>query len=64
MHRIKSVFRSRGVPTPGKTVFSLASKDAWLQKLPANIQPLADIYYQEYEMLGQLRKNTQEMLLV
>jgi transposase len=51
MNRLKGVFRSRGISTSGRKVFSQSTKDEWLKKLPTKIQPLANTYYAELESL-------------
>jgi transposase len=60
MNRLKGVFRSRGIPTGDKGIYSQSSKDKWLTKLPTNIRPLAKTYYAELEMLMELRRQAQK----
>ena len=56
MTRLKGVFRSRGIPTSGKEVFSLQTKEQWLKKLPSKMRPLASTYYAELEVLLKIRE--------
>lgn len=60
MNRLKGVFRSRGIPTGDKEIFSQLTKDKWLMKLPSKIRPLAKTYYAELEMLMALRLQAQK----
>ena len=60
MNRLKAVFRSRGISTGHRDVFSLANQDLWLDKLPCNVRPLAQTYYQELEVLMNLRRLAQK----
>ncbi len=60
MNRLKSVFRSRGISTGQRDVFSIAKKDEWLNRLPCSVRPLAQTYYLELEMLMGLRRQAQK----
>ncbi len=60
MNRLKGVFRSRGIPTGDKEIFSQSSKDKWLTKLPTKIRPLAKTYYAELDVLMELRRQAQK----
>lgn len=44
-NRIKSLLRSRGIPTGGKRVYSAAGRQEWLSKLPAQARSQADLLY-------------------
>ena len=43
-NRIKSLFRSRGVPCSRRQVYSPGKREEWLEKLPARSQPLAETF--------------------
>ena len=62
-NRIKSVYRSRGIPTEGKEVYSPAAREEWLKKAPANVRPLAGILYQELDAIRDLQKQAEKELL-
>jgi transposase len=61
--RIKSVYRSRGIPTGGKEVYSPAAREKWLKKVPVNVRPLAGILYQELDAIRDLQKRAEKELL-
>jgi transposase len=61
--RIKSLYRSRGIPTGGKEVYSPAAREKWLKKAPANVRPLAGILYQELDAIRDLQKQAEKELL-
>jgi hypothetical protein len=54
--RIKALYRSRGVPTPGKDVYRLSSRDTWLSRLPKSSRSSADILYTQYDALSTIRR--------
>jgi len=60
MNRLKGVFRSRGIPTGDKEIYSQSKKNEWLEKLPSKTRPLARTYYAELEMLMELRNQAQK----
>jgi transposase len=63
-NRIKSLYRSRGVAiSTGREVYSRTSREAWLPKLPERTRPLAQMLYQEYDALNDLRRQAQKALL-
>ena len=62
-NRIKSLYRSRGIPTSSKEVYGPAAREKWLRKLPAKSRPLAKILYQELDGVQDLRKRAEKELL-
>ena len=62
-NRIKSLYRSRGIPTSGKEVYAPAAREKWVRKLPAKTRPLAKIFYQELEGVQNLRKRAEKEML-
>ncbi len=62
-NRIKSIYRSRGIPTGGKEVYSPTAREKWLKKLPVNARPLAELLYQELDAVGDLRKRAEKEML-
>lgn len=62
-NRIKSVYRSRGIPTGRKEVYASATCEKWLRKLPAKSRPLAEILYRELEGLRELQKQARKEMV-
>jgi len=62
-NRIKSLYRSRGIPTSGKEVYAPAAREKWLRKLPTKTRPLAEILYQELDGVQDLRKLAEKKML-
>lgn len=62
-NRIKSLYRSRGIPTGRKEVYAPAAREKWLRKLPTRSRPLAEILYQELEGLRELHKRAEKEML-
>jgi transposase len=57
--RLKAVYRSRGVPTPGSPVYHEATRDEWLSKLPASPRKLAYRLYEQYDFLVELKEQAE-----
>ena len=55
-HRIKSIFRSRGISTTGKNVFSPVAREEWLAKLPQNSRHRALTFFMALDAMLQVRK--------
>jgi len=62
-NRIKSLFRSRGVAVAGKSVFSKAEREAWLEKLPVSARSLAELLMQKQDGLLELRRKAEKAML-
>lgn len=54
--RIKALFRSRGVPTDGKGVYSPSARAEWIAKLPERSRSRAETLYMEMDALLAVRK--------
>jgi transposase len=54
--RIKALFRSRGVPTDGKGVYSPSARAEWIAKLPQRSWPRAETLYMEMDAMLAVRK--------
>jgi transposase len=63
MSRLKGVFRSRGIPTGERQIYSQDTKEEWLKKLPTKIRPLAATYYAELEALLPVREQALKDML-
>ncbi len=62
-NRIKSLYRSRGIPVSRKEVYGPASREKRLRKLPTKTRPLATILYQELVGVEDLRKRAEKEML-
>ncbi len=56
--RLKSIYRSRGVATPGATVYSPAHRQHWLAKLPPASAYAAGRLYEHYDALTGIKDQT------
>lgn len=62
-NRVKGLFRSRGVSTSGKQIYSPAFRDTWLRKLPPRSRPRAETLLMELDALLEVRnKALREMV--
>jgi transposase len=62
-NRIKSIYRSRGIPTGGKEVYAPTSREKWLKKVPVSVRPLAGLLYQELDAVRELQKVAEKDML-
>lgn len=62
-NRVKSLYRSRGIATGGKEVYSAAARVTWLEKLPVHARALAAILYQELDAVRGLQKQAEKELV-
>jgi len=58
--RLKALYRSRGVPTPGKEVYHHASRSSWLEQLPTSSRRSAEILYAQYDALCAVRQQAKK----
>ncbi|MFC1573477.1 transposase [Candidatus Eisenbacteria bacterium] len=63
-NRIKSLYRSRGIPTSGTEVYAPAARGKWLRKLPSRSHPLAKILYVELDAVRDLQKRAEKEMLI
>jgi transposase len=63
-NRLKGIFRSRGVPVAGKSVYGLEGRDEWLAKLPGKSRTGAEILYAQYDATCELRNMAERELVV
>ena len=59
-NRIKSFYRSRGVFSSGKEVYSPTGRAKWLKKLPVNVRLATEILYEELDAVRDLQKAAEE----
>lgn len=62
-NRIKSLYRSRGIPVSGKEVYASAAREKWMRKLPFRSRPLAEILYLELDGVRDLQKRSEKAML-
>ena len=61
--RIKSLYRSRGVFTRSKTLYSAQHRDAWMTKLNPACQPPAQLLYVQLDALTELKRDATKRLV-
>ena len=62
-NRIKGLFRSRGISTSGKKIYSPATRDAWQRKLPVKSRLRAETLFMEFDVLHEVRKKAKREML-
>jgi transposase len=61
--RLKATYRARGIPSPGKTVYSPGHREGWLAKLPPSCRTATARLYQEYDALVALKKEAEKEMV-
>ncbi len=61
--RLKVMYRSRGIATPGKAVYSPRGRESWLARLPAPCRSATTRLHEEYDLLLELKKAAEKDLL-
>ncbi len=61
--RIKSLYRSRGIPTPGGWVYSPRRRGEWEEQLPASARRRAERLYQHFDFCFEQKKQAEADLL-
>lgn len=62
-NRIKSLFRSRGITTVGKQVYSENGRSQWLPQLPNQACGQANFLYEQFDALNKIRKQAEREML-
>lgn len=62
-NRLKALYRSRGLSTPGGEVYSQAHRDAHLSTLPAPYRPSALLLYVQLDAVQQVKKDADKQLI-
>ena len=62
-NRLKVMYRARGVPTPGKQIYSPKGREVWLRKLPAPCRWATEKLHEEYDRLLDLKQETEKELV-
>ena len=61
--RLKSLYRSRGIQTPGASVYSLRQRDAWLRRLPPSSRKSAGWLYEQIDFWVEQKREAERDLL-
>ena len=61
--RLKSMYRSRGIQTPGETVYGQAQREAWQRQLPARSRTSVARLYEQFDFLSELKKRAEADLI-
>ena len=62
-NRLKSLYRSRGVPVAGRGVYTASRRGEFLGRLPSPARPLAELLYEEMDALAALKSEAQKAML-
>jgi transposase len=62
-NRLKALYRSRGVSTPGGEVYSQTHRDSHLSQLPAPYRPSAMLLYAQLDAVRQVKKDADKQLI-
>jgi transposase len=61
--RIKTLFRGRGIQTPGQMVYNPRQRAQWLEKLPEPSRPSAELLWQELDAQRELKRAAEKQLI-
>jgi len=61
--RLKSLYRSRGIRTPGASVYGLRRRDVWLDQLPRAARSSAERFYAQLDFLVGLKQEAEQDLI-
>ena len=61
--RLKSVYRSRGIRTPGRAVYGRAERDSWQRQLRASSRKTAARLYEQLDFLAELKARAEQDLV-
>jgi transposase len=61
--RLNSLYRSRGIPTRSKTLYSYEHRNEWIAKLNPACRSSADLLYVELDALTQLKRDATKRLV-
>jgi len=62
-NRIKSLYRARGVPTAGTSVYRADQRAEWLAKLPEASRASAELLYAALDGLREVKRTAQQQLV-
>ncbi len=61
--RLKSVYRSRGIRTPGRGVYGKTHRESWQQQLPASARTTTARLYEQIDFLVALKEHAEQDLI-
>jgi transposase len=61
--RLKAMYRSRGVATPGKTVYGPKQRERWLRQLPVSSRWATEKLHEAYDQLLELKREAEHELV-
>ena len=61
--RIKSLYRSRGIRTPGTEVYSVRRRQEWSKQLPVSVEKRADCLYDQLDFFIEQKKEAEADLV-
>jgi len=62
-NRLKSLYRSRGVPVAGRGVYTASKRGEYLHRLPKPAQPLAELLYEELDAPEALKSEAKKAMI-
>jgi transposase len=62
-NRLKALYRSRAIPTPGDRIYDPEQRQESIGKLPPISRPVAEILVQHYDALQKLRSDAEKQML-
>jgi transposase len=62
-NRLKALYRSRGIPVPGTSVYSEKGRQEFLEKLPDATRAAANMLYAQYDAVEALRQQAEKNLV-
>ena len=57
------MYRSRGIATPGKSVYGPRERDRWLRQLPVSSRWATEKLHEEYDLLLGLKREAEQELV-
>jgi transposase len=61
--RLKSLYRSRGIPTPGAAVYGQRGRGQWIKQLPRATRTAASQLYDQLDLLVELKEKAEAELI-
>jgi transposase len=61
--RLKTLYRSRGILTPGRTVYAKTHRESWQEQLPASARTTAGWLYEQIDFLVALKERAEQDLI-
>jgi transposase len=63
-NRVRSLYRSRGIETPGDGIYDAERRAEWIAKLPPKSQPVAQLMVQQYDAVENLRADGEKQMRI